>query len=208
MKNYLNWSAVILREKLSEANISASSSFPLSVLKKLYADNVLGKETDASNIERPAVDVNSANASAQTNSFPSQIIPPQNSSVVSEHLPDSTTNASTTYQNMTTSGDSRNPAVVDTLVHTVQSLQTMVSSLTTLITSRETTSNSPPTFNLQQFYLVRGNETTQSPRKFGTNPEDLPQLELISNFIRKNIIDGTDVNLASLLIPYYELSCT
>jgi hypothetical protein len=61
MKNYLNWSAVILHEKLSEANISASSSFPLSVLRKLYIDNVLGKETDASNIERPAVDIDSAN---------------------------------------------------------------------------------------------------------------------------------------------------
>lgn len=33
-------------------------------------------------------------------------------------------------------------------------------------------------------------------------------MELISLSIRKNTIKGKDVNIASLLIPYYEVSAT
>lgn len=47
MGNYLNWPASILREKLKEAHINASLSFPLFVFRKLYADNIIEADTDA-----------------------------------------------------------------------------------------------------------------------------------------------------------------
>lgn len=86
---------------------------------------------------------------------------------------DNTTPGShTTYQNIATSPlpnpsatDLSSPAVIKSLVHIVQSQQTMVFSLTTLITAKKTNSNSFPAFNLQQFcksdesinFLHRGN---------------------------------------------------
>lgn len=44
VSNYLNWSAVLLQEKLTEAKIYPSTNFPNSVLRKLYVDNVLEKK--------------------------------------------------------------------------------------------------------------------------------------------------------------------
>jgi hypothetical protein len=87
----------------------------------------------------------------------------------------------------------------------------MVSSLATIVTSRD--SNSNPALSLQNYYQSEIAASTQpststspsGPRKFGTNPEDLPQMDLLSPSIRESIIEGKDVNLASLLIPYYEL---
>ena len=86
----------------------------------------------------------------------------------------------------------------------------MVSNLATIVSSRD--SNSNPAFNLQNYYQSEiatstqpSTSTSTGPRKFGTNPEDLPQMDLLSPSLRKSIIEGKDVNLASLLIPYYEL---
>jgi hypothetical protein len=42
------------------------------------------------------------------------------------------------------------------------------------------------------------------PRRFGISPEDLPHLDLMSAPLRRQIIEGKDVNLAALLIPYFE----
>jgi hypothetical protein len=42
-------------------------------------------------------------------------------------------------------------------------------------------------------------------RTFGTAPADLPHVDLVSQSLRRQILDGKDVNLASLLIPYYEV---
>ena len=41
-------------------------------------------------------------------------------------------------------------------------------------------------------------------QKFGVSPEDLLHMDLLSISVRKQIIEGMDVNLATLLIPYYE----
>jgi hypothetical protein len=41
-------------------------------------------------------------------------------------------------------------------------------------------------------------------RRFGISPEDLPHLDLISTPLRRQILEGKDVNLAALLIPYFE----
>ena len=41
-------------------------------------------------------------------------------------------------------------------------------------------------------------------QKFGVSIEDLPHMDLLSSSERKQIVEGKDVNLATLLIPYYE----
>ena len=58
MSNYLNWPASLLREKLTGANINTSLSFPISVLRKLYMDNLLNTEATARSIASEVVDGN------------------------------------------------------------------------------------------------------------------------------------------------------
>lgn len=73
-----------------------------------------------------------------------------------------------------------------------------------MVLSKE--SNPAAQYSLQNYY--QSTETTSPPsssRKFGTNPGDLPQMELISPSFRKNIVEGKDVNLASLIILYSEV---
>ena len=74
-----------------------------------------------------------------------------------------------------------------------------------MVTSTET--NAIATFSLWNYY--QSNEIKSPPsqtvRKFGTNLKDLPQMDLISPSIRKNIVENKKINLATLLIPYYEV---
>nr|XP_022289063.1 uncharacterized protein LOC111101075 [Crassostrea virginica] len=85
------------------------------------------------------------------------------------------------------------PGVVNSLINTVQSLQTMVSSLASMVTSKETNANA--SFSLQNYYHSNAIQSppSQTARKFGTNPEDLPQMDLISPSIRKNIVEDAKV---------------
>lgn len=201
MSNYLNWPASTLREKLTEANINASPSFPLSVLRKLYADNIIESNADSSSSS-----LNQQISVQDTENVPSNSVISSesinsNNLATSSDAPSRATSPSTTCLNTT---GSESPIIVQSLMNTVQSLQTMVSSLATMVSAKE--SNPTAQYSLQNYY--QSTETTCSPstsRKFGTNPEDLPQMDLISPSLRKNIVEGKDVNLASLLIPYFEV---
>lgn len=131
MSNYLNWPAGILREKLSEVNISAASNFPISVLRKLYVDNVLGKASNSTD-EIGTVSAVSTDNSVQSNlpssnqqsSSSSRQFAEQPSSSSSMLLTEqastdnTTLGSGTTYQNNATSGspnptDSSSPAVIE-----------------------------------------------------------------------------------------------
>lgn len=175
MGNYLNWPASFLREKLAEANINASPSFPLSVLRKLYADNIIESNTDASSSL-----LNQQFSSQDTENVPSNSVissESENSNnlpTISE-APSRVTSPSTTCLNTTGSESS---VVVQSLINTVQSLQTMVSSLATMVLAKE--SNPTAQYSLHNYY--QSTMTTSSPStsmKLGTNPENLPQMEHI-----------------------------
>ena len=58
VSNYLNCAASLLRKKLAWANINTSQSFPISVLRKLYVDNLLNTEATARSIASKVIDGN------------------------------------------------------------------------------------------------------------------------------------------------------
>ena len=70
MSNYLNWPASLLREKLTGANINTSLSFPISVLRKLYVDNVLNTEATARSTASEVVDGNNVIGGNTANDSP------------------------------------------------------------------------------------------------------------------------------------------
>lgn len=157
MSNYLNWPAGILREKLSEVNLSTASNFAISVLRNLYVDNELGLgKASYSTDEIRTVSAVSTDNSVQSN-LPSSNQQSSSSSTQFAEQPSSsssillaeqastdntTLGIRTTYQHSSTSGSQNpsttaciSPAVIESLLYTDQSLQTMVSSLTSLITT-------------------------------------------------------------------------
>ena len=66
-------------------------------------------------------------------------------------------------------------------------------------------SKQPPTFDLASYYKnTSANTTAEKSSRFGTSPEAVPHMDLVSPALRKSIVEGKDVNLASLLIPYFD----
>ena len=53
---------------------------------------------------------------------------------------------------------------------------------------------------------VTGHLPTGAYTNYGVSPECLPHLDLVSASLRKQILEGKDVNLAALLIPEYEVT--
>ncbi|KAJ8313845.1 hypothetical protein KUTeg_008406 [Tegillarca granosa] len=46
-----------------------------------------------------------------------------------------------------------------------------------------------------------------SPRQGCVHPSDLPFMGLMSSSLKKQIIEGKDVNLSTFFIPYYDYDC-
>lgn len=62
-------------------------------------------------------------------------------------------------------------------------------------------------YSLENYYNkspCSGNNIMPTSQKFGVSPEDLPHMDLLSSSLRKQIVEGRDVNLATLLIPYHK----
>jgi hypothetical protein len=103
------------------------------------------------------------------------------------------------------------PSMMQSFQQTVCGLQQTVASLLTVQQQQSTSTTAPPTFTLEQVYA--GNTSTPAttnfaamsqPSGFGVPAESLPYMDTISNSLRKQIIQGKDVNLATLITPYYD----
>jgi hypothetical protein len=100
------------------------------------------------------------------------------------------------FQCATGNGDSNMAApMLQTLTQTVVGLQNVVKSLGMTVNKDGLSQNN---------YSHAGNSTMPPSQKFGVSIEDLPLMDLLSCSVRKQIVEGKDVNLATLLIPYYE----
>jgi hypothetical protein len=210
-----------LRNELEKVNILTSSSFGVSTLRKLYVVKVLNR-LDVPTVSSDVRDNNELNVSHGR---------PENSSVVSEafgntvntivdtgnchtgnhsaSLPENyfQPNVQTdfSFQCATGNGDSNMAStMLQTLTQTVVGLQNVVNSLGMTVNKDGLSQNN---YSLENYYNkspCSGNSTMPPSQKFGVSPEDLPHMDLLSSSVRKQIVEGRDVNLATLLIPYYE----
>lgn len=95
------------------------------------------------------------------------------------------------------------PTVIQALVDTMTGMQAVM----TKLINNEDKQKSLPT--LADVYSARhdsfASREQQTRRSYGVSPEDIPHMDLMAPSLRRQIIEGRDVNLATLLIPYYEL---
>ena len=90
-------------------------------------------------------------------------------------------------------------------------LQTTVNSL---VSNKQVQSPAVPVSYLEKFYTeeqpqasTSGTNTQgNSPPSYGVNPDNLPHVDVISNSMRRNITSCKYANIASLLIPAFEVT--
>lgn len=182
-----------LVKQLFNIGIKVPTDLSLNILKKLYRENIGNKSVsvdDSEDILRAdSSDVavmNSTNDNAERQETLQQI--PQ----ITTSAPDSMTMMMTAF---------------NTVSKCVVGLQDTVNSLV-----KEKTNDANRNFSLHQWYSG-SNETTPSAQqdsldngfnRAGIRSDDFPNVDIVSGSIQKQIIQGKDVNLASLLIPKFE----
>ena len=109
------------------------------------------------------------------------------------------------FQCATGNGDSNMAApMYQSLTQIVVGLQNVVNSLVMTVNKDGLSQNN---YSLENYYNkspCSGNSTMPPSLKFGVSPEDLPHMDLLSSSVRKQIVEGRDVKLATLIISYYE----
>ena len=224
MSNHMNWTAGQLREALKEVNIVTPASFPITTLRKLYVDNVLNTSCESSeNLpERTSVAERRENVSKQPVAFPSQVNIdtgsqsrsgvnlPENLVVLprsdnSDSVQDVMTSLNAASNNFGGSVNNNNMAapLLQTLSQTVVGLQNVVSNL--VLNMNKEKHSQENQFSLEQYYNQPPSASLHNSARYGVSPEDVPHMDLVSTSLRKQIQEGRDVNLASLLIPYFEV---
>ena len=111
--------------------------------------------------------------------------------------------AMTPGQSSIPSFDNSSLGMITAMQGTICSLQ---STVTQLLTEKSTKSGQSTPNMLEKYY---GKETAQTPAKttasqFGVAADSLLHVDVISETLKRNIIEGKFINLASLLIPDFE----
>lgn len=238
--NFKNLTTSQLREALQDANIQASSSFPLQVLRKLYQDNVLNKSDKSANTAQaaqscPTLPISHDPGTEAVTTVHEECEPGSSGSQRLQHSSPSFLDSSTfnsapipaTRRNTMSSSQDTSGALAQTMAG-LQAMQAVASNLmassANMMGWAKNIDNDQPSFILAQYYNsqsspashLRQNSSTfgpvappthdvtgfsATPKKFGISAEDLPYMDLTPTSIRKKIIEGRDINLASLLVP-------
>ncbi|XP_021356784.1 uncharacterized protein LOC110452522 isoform X2 [Mizuhopecten yessoensis] len=207
LENPSNWTVNQLREKLQGLGIWTPTTLSRTFLIQMYRENkALNQNTTVTfNTpneirSRPSTDMPTAlcrevpeTADAQTAA--------QSDTNASVHLPTTTTMAAPMTLMMECINELKN--TVNRLVETNSGQRRLQAS--------STPSPAPTSYTLYTaIEAEKSRDIDSTPRGMftegGVSPENLPMLDLVSAPLRKQIIEGRDINLASLLIPEYEVS--
>lgn len=213
MNNINNWYAEQFRTKLAEWNIYAPSSYSKSELKSLYLENL-------SQRSRPEP---SENVTISDTSLPvgdkdldSIVVTPlQSMDIVSDSnmavtasCADTDRNASEA-QHVVAINSPENKDVHSSGKDDINQIYNFMNTMTTLlgkiVDKKESHDISQAT--LDKFQNQNGNyqNSVSSPGLYGLHPESVGHIDYVTDSIRNKIIEGKYVNLATLLIPEYEL---
>ncbi|VDI30344.1 Hypothetical predicted protein [Mytilus galloprovincialis] len=211
-----NWTIARLKAQLERKNIA----FPINakrltlvrILKRYEnSDSITSNTTNARGEEARGEDSHTRGEEPLNGSAVyHHALPQQNARVDGD--PRSQDAPNTNNNENTPSNDNRVLiGIVSKLSSTVQSLQQNVSGLTgkSAYNALQNTRTAPnAAAGSEEQLLNMGNSGNMVRTAHGYSAETLPFVETISPQLRKNIISGMDINLTSLLIPYYSGSGT
>ncbi|CAC5423664.1 unnamed protein product [Mytilus coruscus] len=181
-------------DELSKIGFKVPINLTLNVVKTLYTENIGNKNSDA-RVE--AID----NILSATDSFPSDT---QTASTETQNR-GSIDNTSSATENVNTN---ILVAAFNTMSQCVNGLQ---KSVDTLMTEKLCDTNKP--YNLHQWYNCSNTAPSiqntlyalpHGVNRTGVRSDDFPNVDIVSTALQKQIIQGKDINLDSLLISSFE----
>ena len=209
-----NWTVVKLKTEISKFGVTLSaSSIPKSALLQIHQQletvqnrhggNQLNQPTSGSTTSQ--MDNTSQNATLN--------IEPDNS-VSDLPSPETSISIPATSQ-IGSSHELSQSKLLDSTISMVSSMQGAISSLQSSINNLVNKQSSSATTNrLEQYFSAQTDQgsgstmlqTTCSSKSYGIPADNLPYVDVVPDSVKKNIIAGKYVNLASLLIPDYDSS--
>lgn len=202
--NINNWYAEQFRTKLAEWNIYTPSSYSKSELKSLYLENLSQRSrpeyVQNSDTALPVGD-KGKDSLIETPVHSMDIILDSNVAATAT-CPDTGTTAA---QHVVASNSSGNKEEKDDINKMYNFMNTMTTLLGKIVDKKESHDISQAT--LEKFQNQNGNyqNCVTSPGLYGLHPESVGHIDYVTDSIRNKIIEGKYVNLATLLIPEYEL---
>ena len=204
MNNINNWYAEQFRTKLAEWNIYAPSSYSKSELKSLYLENL-------SQRSGPEYVQNSDTALPVGDKGKDSLIvtPVHSMDIISDSNVTATASCpdtdATAAQHVVAINSPENKEEKDDINKMYNFMNTMTTLLGKIVDKKESHDISQAT--LDKFQNQNGNyqNCVTSPGLYGLHPESVGHIDYVTDSIRNKIIEGKYVNLATLLIPEYEL---
>ena len=199
-----NWTVNKLKTELEILGIKLTSTLPKSALIQLYQQLCKAKNPETQSVNANTND----NLNTHSGLPRTQCI---ENDTQSSMITGISTNTPTQNSN-TGCMDSLVPStmgVITAMQGTISSLQSTISNLLTE-KSKEKGNNvvgTAPTNLLEQYYGTQITETATNQAtttQFGVPADDLPHMDVVSESVRRKIIEGKYINLACLLIPEFE----
>ena len=200
-----NWTVNKLKTELEVLGIKLTSTMPKSSLIQLYQQ--LCKAKNGS--EPPSMNANTNDTMNTQSDFPRTLGIENNnqSSVVTEI----STNMPTLNSNAV-SGDNLVPGTVGVITAMQSTISSLQATISNLLTEKSTEKGNnvvgtAPKNLLEQYYGTQIAETTTNQAtstQFGVSADDLPHVDVVSESVRRKIVEGKYINLACLLIPEFE----
>lgn len=194
LNNPINWTAAQLRQEIAKLGINLNTTIPKSALVQIYTQ--LSSTGMTSQLQEQSNTDSNLGTVQDNNAATPSITQHTGNTSVSDNIPSQDSQAALLQSTM---------GMVTAMQGAMASLQSTVTSL--LQKQTPTTSSN----NLEHFYKQTTEQSTSSSQqttntKHGVAADSLPHIDVVSETMRKNIVSGKYVNLASLLIPDYDAS--
>ena len=196
-----NWTSVQLKEALKSRGISFPVHARRAVLIRLYTDSVARSHNATGNNEDIPISQNSTDQNSNGDDRQNVLI-----DIVSK-LTSSVQSLQQNVINLTSRVNSMTPGAVPQPITnhlTNRNAQDQARSCTADTISTENYTLDTAFARISSAAAGSADQISEFKRtKYGFSAESLPLVETISPQLRQQITSGKDVNLASLLIPYY-----
>ena len=201
LDNPANWTNTKLKQELEGLGIKLTAAISKSALLQVYhqvnrAQNMHGNNK-SSNIDMEII--------------PSDTLGDNVTNLQSEHSEDRTvTPEQQPIDNSPPLANNENMTngalgMMTAMQNTMSSMQSTINKL--LSDQARRSSTTATTNTLERFYGTQNSESIpiQTTRtQYGIPADELPHVDVVSDSVRKNIVEGKYVNLACLLIPEFE----
>ncbi|KAL3882443.1 hypothetical protein ACJMK2_028782 [Sinanodonta woodiana] len=214
LDNPFNWTTLHLKRKLESIVIKVSSVLLKNALRQLYMDNALATSLcPADHVKRQSRDSPPPQAEVGLRR--------RSATIVNAHSAQISNPAETAIQHTfpevrVTSNMAAIPETTFSaanIITSIDSMQRSITNLTTSITTIMARQQVPSSeFSLNDSTHVSTSQASQSMtsldqlmQSHGVSPEILPAINVVSENQRKQILKGKHINLATLLLPHFEL---